>query len=193
MHVLQINSSINGEAGISTQLADSITARLATTITRRDLSATPLPHLDGATFEAFGAAPHERTAEQEKRVALSDELIAELRAADVVVLTAPMYNFGIPSGLKAWIDQIARAGVTFKYTSQGPQGLLGDKRVIVVTTRGGSYAGTDSDNHTPYLLQTLGFLGLGEPELVFVEGLAQSARREEALARAQARIAELAV
>lgn len=185
MHVLQINSSIHGDAGTSTQLADSIAARLATQLTRRDLAAAPLPHLDGATFEAFGTDPGERTPAQAALVALSDTLIEELRAADTVILTAPMYNFGIPSALKAWIDHIARAGVTFEYTSEGPKGLLGDKRVIVVTTRGGNYHGTDADNHTPYLLQTLGFLGLGDPDIVFVEGLARSAQREEALQKAQ--------
>lgn len=191
MHVLQINSSIHGDSGTSTQLADSIAARLATQLVRRDLGTTPIPHLDGATFAAFGTDPEERTPEQAAQVALSDTLIEELRAADVVVLTAPMYNFGIPSALKAWIDQIARAGVTFEYTAEGPKGLLGTKRVIVVTTRGGNYKGTDADNHTPYLLQTLGFLGLGDPEIVFVEGLARSAQREDALKKAQADVEAL--
>lgn len=191
MHVLQINSSIHGDSGTSSQIADSIAAGLATQLTRRDLSAAPVPHLDGATFAAFGTDPEERTAEQAALVEYSDALIEELRAADVVILTAPMYNFGIPSALKAWIDQIARAGVTFKYTSEGPQGLLGDKRVIVVTTRGGNYRDTDADNHTPYLLQTLGFLGLGEPEMVYVEGLARSAQREEALKKAEEEVAAL--
>lgn len=191
MHVLQINSSIHGDAGTSTQLADSIAAGLATRLTRRDFSAQPIPHLDGATFAAFGTAPGERTREQAALVELSDTLIDELRAAEAVVLTAPMYNFGIPSSLKAWFDHVARAGVTFEYTSEGPRGLLGDKRLIVVTTRGGSYKGTDADNHTPYLLQILRFLGLGEPEILFVEGLAQSAKREEALHKAEQEIAAL--
>lgn len=191
MHVLQINSSIKGDAGTSSQLADSIAARLATALTRRDLSATPVPHLDGATFDAFGTAPEERTPEQAALVRLSDELIEELRVADVVVLTAPMYNFGIPSVLKAWIDHITRSGVTFKYTPDGPQGLLGEKRIIVITTRGGSYRGTDADNHTPYLLQALGFLGLNDPEILFVEGLAQSAKREAALQKAQEEVEAL--
>ena len=191
MQVLQINSSIHGDSGTSTQIADSIAAGLATQLTRRDLSAAPVPHLDGATFAAFGTEPGERTPDEAALVELSDSLVEELRAAEVVILAVPMYNFGIPSALKAWIDQIARAGVTFEYTSEGPRGLLGDKRVIVVTTRGGNYRDSDADNHTPYLLQTLGFLGLGEPEFVFVEGLARSAQREQTLRKAEEEVAAL--
>ena len=95
----------------------------------------------------------------------------------------PMYNFGIPSTLKAWIDHIARAGVTFRYTSEGPEGLLGEKRIIIVATRGGKYAGTEADNQSAYMRQVIGFLGLGEPEFVYAEGLANPERREQVVAQ----------
>lgn len=190
MNVLQINSSIHGNDGISSQLADDIASRLGSTLVRRDLAAHPVPHLDAETFAAFALAAEERSAEQAARVALSDTLIEELRAADVLVLAIPVYNFNVPSAFKAWIDQVARAGVTFRYTSEGPQGLLGDKRVIVVSTRGGQ--STETDTHTAYLRQALAFLGLGEPEFVHVEGLARTEAREAALAAANQAVARVA-
>jgi len=192
MNVLQVNSSINGNEGVSSQLADDLASRLGDTLVRRDLAKHPVPHLDADTFIAFAVAEGERTPQQRELVALSDQLIEELRAADVLLLALPMYNFGVPSAFKAWIDQVARAGVTFQYTPDGPQGLLGEKRVIVVTTRGGHYAGTPADNHSAYIKQVLGFLGLGDPEFVYVEGLARSEGRDSALAGAIEAIEQLA-
>jgi len=180
MNILQINSSIHGDSAASSQIAAAITTQLNGLVTVRELGTNPLPHLDAATFAAFGG--NTDTPATGTTLALSDTLIEELRAADVVVLAVPMYNFGIPSSLKAWIDHIARAGVTFRYTSDGPQGLLGSKRVIVVASRGGQYAGTDSDNQSAYLKQVLNFVGLGDPEFVYAEGLANPDRREQVLA-----------
>jgi len=192
MSILQINSSIHGEDSASTQLSSEIAAELGGTVTLRDLAAAPLPHLDADTFQAFSATPEARTPKQAALVALSDDLIAELRAADTLVLAVPMYNFGIPSTLKAWIDHIARAGVSFRYTNNGPEGLLGEKRVIVVATRGGEYAGTEADNQSAYLQQVLGFLGLGPLEFIYAEGLANPERREEVLTQLRSELPRLA-
>ena len=192
MRILQINSSIHGETGASTQLAGDIATHLGGEVTLRDLTSQPVPHLDAETFAAFSAPPEEHNEHQAAGRALSDQLIEELRAADTVILAVPMYNFGIPSTLKAWLDYIARAGVTFRYTSEGPEGLLGDKRVIVVATRGGQYAGTDADHQTAFLRQVLGFLGLGELEFVYAEGLANPQRREQVMEKLRTDIRSLA-
>jgi len=192
MTILQINSSIHGEAAASTQLAHEIAGQLGGEVVLRDLSIEPIPHLDAASFAAFSDPAQEHSELAAAGVERSNQLIEELREADTVVLAVPMYNFGIPSALKAWIDHIARAGVTFRYTSEGPQGLLGDKRVIVVATRGGQYAGTDADNQSAYLRQVLGFIGLGDPEFVYAEGLANAERRELVLDQLRSDIESLA-
>ena len=130
---------------------------------------------------------------QAARVRLDDALIAELRAADVIVLGVPMYNFGVPSTLKAYFDHVARAGVSFRYTPDGPVGLLGSKRAYVFATRGGRYAGTEADLQTAYLRQFLGFIGIRDVEFIYVEGLALGAeQRERAVAAANERIEQLA-
>jgi FMN-dependent NADH-azoreductase len=192
MKILQINSSIQGDDAASTQLASAISSSMGGKVKLRELAIDPIPHLNAGTFAAFNTPPETHTPEQVAGVARSDQLIDELREADAVVLAVPMYNFGIPSSLKAWIDHVARAGVTFRYTAEGPEGLLGDKRVIVVATRGGTYAGTDADNQSAYLRQVLGFIGLGEPEFVYAEGLANAERREQVLGRLNDEIAEMA-
>lgn len=192
MTILQINSSIHGTDAASTQLASDIAAQLNGEVTVKDLAAQPIPHLDADTFAAFGNPEGEHSVQAAEGLARSNQLIEELRAADTVIIAVPMYNFGIPSALKAWIDHIARAGVTFRYTAEGPQGLLGDKRVIVVATRGGQYAGTAADNQTNYLRQVLGFVGLGEPEFIYAEGLANPERREQVIAQLRSDIQALA-
>jgi len=176
-HVLLITSSLNGADGHSSRLAARYVEELRRTtpdlaVTHRDLAADPPPHLDGATFRAFAAPAAERDADQRARVAWSDAAIAELQAADLVVVAAPMYNFGVPSVLKSWMDHVARAGITFRYTENGPEGLLTGRRAVVVATRGGRYAGTPADSHTPFLETFLGFVGLGPVEFVHAEGLA---------------------
>ena len=192
MSILQINSSIHGEDAASTQLAAEIARQIAGEVTVRDLAAEPLPHLDAETFAAFGNPEGEHSEAATEGLARSNQLIEELRAAHTVILGVPMYNFGIPSALKAWIDHIARAGVTFRYTSEGPEGLLGSKRVIVVATRGGQYAGTGADNQSAYLSQVLSFVGLGNPEFVYAEGLANAQRREQVLAQLRTDIQDMA-
>ena len=142
--LLQINSSIYGAAGASTQLANEfVAAWLAVhpgdrTVVR-DLALNTPPHLDAARFAAFAAAPADRTALQREAVSFSDELIGELSAADVLVLGLPMYNYGVPTQFKAWFDHVARAGVTFNYTATGPRGALSHLRAVVFATRGGNY------------------------------------------------------
>src|SRR4051812_28562486 len=195
--VLQIKSSLFGERGQSSQLADAFTAAYqaahsGTRLIVRDLAASPVPHLTAEGFGGFGAEQQERTPAQRAAVELSDALIAELRAADVVVIGLPMYNFGVPSTLKAWIDHVARAGQTFRYTESGPQGLLTGKRAIVVATRGGAYAGTPLDTQGAYIRDFLRFVGIADVEIVYAEGLAMGPeKRESALAVAGARIVEL--
>lgn len=189
-HILQINSSIHGPDGQSSRLATAIVQRLRTahpdaSLRLRDLSRDAVPHLDAETFAAFGTEGGQRTPEQRDRVSLSDTLIGELRAADALVLAAPMYNFGLPSSLKAWFDHVARAGQTFRYTDQGPQGLLGGRRAYVVSTRGGRYRGTPTDSQTVHLRTLLEFLGFGGIEFVYAEGLAMGGdSRSQALAAA---------
>jgi FMN-dependent NADH-azoreductase len=196
--LLQIRSSIFSENGQSSQLAGRFVAawRAANPQGRiivRDLALEPVPHLDGARFGAFLAKPGERSLEQQSIVAYSDRLIDELKQADVVVLGLPMYNFGIPSQLKAYFDHIARAGVTFRYTNEGPVGLLTGKQVYVFAARGGLYAGTPSDTQTPYVRDFLGFVGMRDIEFVYAEGLAISAEsKERAIAKAHAHVDHLA-
>jgi FMN-dependent NADH-azoreductase len=139
------------------------------------------------------AKPGERTAAQAEHVAYSDALIGELERADVIVLGLPMYNFGIPSTLKAYFDQIARAGRTFRYTQSGSEGLLKGKRAIVIATRGGRYAGTPLDSQTGYVRDFLRFLGIRDVEFVYAEGLALGEEpRAAALANARQAILALA-
>ena len=195
--ILQLNSSINSNAGHSSSLADAFVARWldanpGSRAVRRDLAADPVPHLTAERFGAFIAKPEARSAEQQAVVDYSDALIAELREADVVVLGLPMYNFGVPSTLKAYFDHIARAGVTFRYTDKGAVGLLTGKKAVVLAARGGVYAGTPSDNEAAYVRDFLAFLGITDVEFVYAEGLAiGEATREAALRKAREQIETL--
>lgn len=197
--LLQLNASINTGNGQSSQLANQFVAAFReknpqAKITVRDVAAAEaVPHLDAERFGAFITKPEERNTSQHAVVAYSDALITELRQADVIVLGLPMYNFGVPSQLKAYFDHIARAGVTFKYTEQGPEGLLTGKKVYVFAARGGLYAGTSMDTQTSYVRDFLRFLGMTDVEFVYAEGLAISPQSKEAgLAKAVAEIARLA-
>ena len=198
MHtILQINSSLFGETGQSSKLAAEFAASLAVSagarLVVRDLALNPVPHLTAERFTAFATPAAERSLDQQRHVAESDALIEELRAADTVVLGLPMYNFGVPSTLKAYFDHLARAGVTFRYTAEGPVGLLTGKRVFAFATRGGRHAGTATDMQTAYVRQFLGFIGLRDVEFIYAEGLALGPeQREQALAAATARIEQLA-
>ncbi len=198
MNILQINSSARSEGSHSTRLADVIAARLraAQTDARlvvRDLARTPHPLLDEMALQALFTPAEQRTAGQAARVALDDALIAEIQAADAVVLGVPMYNFNISAQLKNWIDAISRAGVTFRYTESGPEGLLKGKRVYVALTRGGIHRDTHADSQVPYLKTVLGFLGMSDVHFVYAEGLAMGEdAAQQGLARAHAEIEALA-
>ncbi|MBK1685265.1 FMN-dependent NADH-azoreductase [Rhodoferax fermentans] len=177
MNILQINASARREGANSTRVANSIVARLhvanpGATLTLRDLAVTPHPVLDEAALGALFTPAEQRTPEQAARVALDDALIAEIQAHDTIVLGVPMYNFGVPVQLKSWIDAIARAGVTFRYTANGPEGLLTGKKVYVALARGGLYRDTANDSQVPYLKSVLGFLGLTDVHFIYAEGLA---------------------
>ena len=177
MNILQIKSSVFNGNGQSSRLADEFVALLREQhpggdLTQRDLVADPVPHLDGARAGAFFAKPEERNDEQRAVIAYSDALIDELRGADVLVLGLPMYNFGVPSQLKAWFDHLARAGATFKYTEKGPVGLLTGKKAYVFAARGGLYG--DDHSQTQFVRQFLGFIGITDVEFVYAEGLAIS-------------------
>ena len=176
MNILQINASIRREGANSTRVADTVVARLqaahpAATLTRRDLASDPHPILDEAALTALFTPADQRTPAQANRVALDDALIAEIQEADAIVLGVPMYNFGIPVQLKAWLDAIARAGVTFRYTAQGPEGLLKGKKAYIALARGGKYRGTEADTQVQYLKTILGFLGITELHFIYAEGL----------------------
>jgi len=183
--LLQVNSSLFANEGQSTRLADEFVAAWQAAnpdaqVRVRDLAREPIGHLDAETFMAFTKAPAARTAAEQRRAALSDTLIDELKAADLLVIGLPMYNFGVPSTLKAYFDHIARAGVTFRYTHTGSEGLLRGKRAVVFTARGGHYAGTPGDSQTPFVRSLLGLLGIDDVTFVHAEGLArgEGARRD---------------
>ena len=177
MKILQINSSARVEGANSTRLANTVTARLqakhpGATVTVRDLAVTPHPVLDAAALGALFTPADQRTPEQAARVALDDALIAEVPAHGAIVLGVPMYNFGVPVQLKSWLDAIARAGVTFRYTANGPEGLIQGKKVYVAFARGGIYRDTPADSQTPYIQTILGFLGMTDVKYIHAEGLA---------------------
>ena len=196
--LLQINASIHAEGGLSTQLANRFVGAFrerhpGAQIMRRDLASESVPHLSAERFGAFLSKPAERSAAQRAVVEYSDTLIEELRRADVIALGLPMYNFGVPSQLKAYFDHVARAGETFHYTSEGPVGLLTGKRAYVFAARGGIYAGTALDTQTNYIRDFLRFIGIQQIEFVYAEGLALSAERKAAgIASASQKIEQLA-
>jgi len=178
MNILIVSSSANGGASVSSQLAgrfvDSVReANPGANIVFRDVGASPLPHLTHETVAAIKGEPT-TPAELEAR-ALSDELVAELQQAEVILIASPMYNFGISSTLKSWFDHIARAGVTFRYTENGPEGLLKGKKAIVILSRAGLYSegpGVAMDGQEPYLRAMLGFVGLDDVTWIRAEKLA---------------------
>ncbi|HHF3007445.1 FMN-dependent NADH-azoreductase [Vibrio diabolicus] len=169
--VLALKSSILGDYSQSNKLVEDFIKNVdQDKLTVRDLAANPLPVLDFAVATALRAT-EDLSQEQQAVVELSDTLIEEVKAADTLVIAAPMYNFTIPTQLKNWIDLIARAGVTFKYTENGVQGLIEGKKAIVITTRGGIHKDSPTDNVTPYLCTVLGFVGITDVEFVYAEAL----------------------
>jgi FMN-dependent NADH-azoreductase len=171
-HILRIDASARRSGSVSRDLADRIVARIGAgaTVTTRDL-ADGVPLIDEAWIGSAYTPPAGRTAEQRERLALSDTLVAELQAADTLVIGLPIYNFGVPAAFKAWIDQVARAGVTFEYSPQGPRGLLQGKRAIVAVASGGTEAGSELDFATGFARQVLGFIGITDVEFVTADRL----------------------
>ena len=196
--LLQIQTSMFAAGGQSSRLAEQFVAQWRRSnpdgrVIVRDIGSEPVPHLTAERFQSFLAAPEARTPEQHAVAGFSDALIEELRQADVIVLGLPMYNFGVPSTLKAYFDHIARAGVTFRYTEKGPQGLLTQKKAYIFATRGGLYAGSPLDTQTGYVRDFLRFLGIDDVEFVYAEGLAMGdAAKADALSKAERSIQSLA-
>jgi len=176
-NLLQLNTSLFSTGGQSSKLAntfvaDWLAANPGSTATVRDLATNPVPHLTGERFQAFLTKPEDRTQAQAREAAVSDDLVAELQAADVLVIGLPLYNFGVPSTLKAYFDHVARAGITFRYTANGPEGLLKGKKAYLFATRGGVHAGFPRDTQTGFVRDFLAFLGITDVEFIYAEGLA---------------------
>ncbi|MGX9272679.1 FMN-dependent NADH-azoreductase [Pantoea ananatis] len=173
--VLVLKSSILAGYSQSSQLADFYIEQAQAKgdqVTVRDLAANPVPVLDGELVGALRPSDAPLSPRQQEALALSDELIAELQAHDVIVMAAPMYNFNIPTQLKNYFDLIARAGVTFRYTEAGPEGLVKGKRAVILSSRGGIHKDSPSDLLTPYVKLFLGFIGITDVEFVLAEGIA---------------------
>ena len=186
MKLLHIDASALGDNSVSRQLSAAVVGRFKDSATDldvayRDLDANPIPHLRGSSLAQLDAT----------ETADAQQVLEQFLAADVVVIGAPMYNFSIPSTLKAWIDRVAVAGKTFKYTEAGPVGLAGGKRVIIVSSRGGIYTDSPADFQEPFLRQVFAFMGINDVEFVRAEGIAYSPKhREEAIAAALANLPE---
>jgi len=193
LNILRVDASGRQQGSSSRELTSyllsGLDARVASTEVRvRDL-AESLPHVDQSWIEANFTAPEERSEQQQEVLAQSDSLVEELQQADVVVIGMPIYNFGIPAALKAWVDLIARARLTFRYTENGPIGLLNGKRAVLVVASGGVPVDSDFDFATPYMRRALNFVGITDIEVIAADG--QNARGEEALQRARGDIDKL--
>lgn len=190
MNILIVSSSANGDASVSSGLVSRFLAGVDADarIVRRDVGANPLPHLTVETVAAIKGEPS-TPAEHEAR-ALSDALIAEMKAADLILIASPMYNFGMSSTLKAWFDHVLRAGVTFRYTESGPEGLMGDKKVVVIQSRAGAYGeggASHLDGQEPHIRILLGFMGITDVTYIRAEGLAFGPEAAQASIDAAAR------
>lgn len=194
-NILVVNSSLNSDAGNSSKLVANYLDKLAgkdVKLDLLDLNEAQLPHLTQQEMAAWMTAPEERTQAQAELAAISDALLSRLEEADEVVIGLPMYNLGVPSTFKAWIDRLARAGKSFKYTETGPVGLIADKPVTVLAARGGVYAGTDYDTQTPYIRHIFGLMGITSVNFVYAEGLNMGEEAaEKAFSAANEKIIEL--
>ncbi|MFT6541519.1 MAG: FMN-dependent NADH-azoreductase [Maricaulis maris] len=194
-HILRVDASMRREGSVTRQLADALTGRLTAsqpnaTLTRRDLADNAPAFIDESWIGANFTPADARNDDQRATLARSDALVAELQAADTLVIATPIYNFAVPAALKAWIDLIARAGVTFKYTENGPVGLLTGKRAIIVLASGGTQSGSEIDFATPYLKHVLGFIGIHDVDIIAADQLGAGA--DEKLAAASEAIERLA-
>lgn len=194
-NILYISASIRSdEESISRSLGNQLVERLSrdgTTVTARDLSANDLPYVSAERFAANLTPASDRTPEQAELAAISDSLIAELQAADTIVIASPIYNFGVPATLKAWADLVARAGTTFKYTETGPEGLLTGKKAYIAIASGGTSVGSEIDFMSSWLTHFLGFLGITDVDVVAADGL-MGPQADAKIADAKQRISELA-
>ena len=189
--VLRIDASARFDASVSRKLADRVVEKLgADRVILRDLAAEPIPHVSEDWASGAYTPEAERTTEQRTALAISDALIEELRDADVVVIATPVYNFTVPASLKAWMDQVARVGVTFRYTENGPEGLLEGKRAILAVASGGTEVGSEIDFMTPYAKFFLGFIGIEDVDVVASDRLMVDA--EASQERAEADLTRLA-
>ena len=166
MKILRIDSSAKHQGSVSSELLDRIEARLGGDVTRRDVGHELLPVITGTWVAANVTPADDRSPEQREALAQSDALIAELKAADVLLIALPTYNFTVPAALKAWIDLVCRAGVTFQYTESGPVGLLEGKRAIVAMASGGTAQGSEIDFGSPYIRHILNFIGIADVQVV---------------------------
>jgi len=195
--ILLIHSSLSSTDSVSTDIAQTLVAQLTgeypgSEVTTLDLAHEAPSHLGAEEFNSWAVPADQRDAAQQTLAGISDGLINQLLSHDVLVLAVPMYNLGVPSTLKAWIDRVARAGKTFAYTSEGPQGLVKGTRAYLVLSRGGMYSGTPLDTQTGYLLSILGLMGITEVETIFAEGLNMGGdTRQNSIDSAMARVKEL--
>lgn len=173
--ILFIKTSLNDELSNSNKLANELTTRLknqtGAKVITRDVAKETLPHLTQVEMESWMTPEVERTTQQKDLARVSDSLVQELKESNTVVVAMPMYNFGVPSTFKSWVDRIARAGITFSYTENGPVGLLKNKKVIIVAARGGLYKGTIKDSQTQFLKDIFSFIGLNDVRFIYAEGL----------------------
>ncbi|MEL7098057.1 MAG: NAD(P)H-dependent oxidoreductase [Pseudomonadota bacterium] len=189
MTILHIDASARTDGSVTRQLSQQTVDKIGGDVIRRDL-ANPLPQIDEAWLGANFTPAADRDAEAKDRLALSDTLVDELTRADTIVIGAPVYNFGVPAALKAWIDLIARAGLTFRYTENGPVGLLTGKRAIIVVASGGTPIGSDIDFTSGYLRHIMGFIGITDVEIIAADRV--MAQQDKAIEEAEAAIAQLA-
>ncbi len=194
-HILHVTASIRGEESISNRLGktlvEGLAAKSGASVTRRDLSANDVPYVSDERFAANLTAPDERNPEQAELAAFADTLIEELQAADTIVVSSPVYNFAMPATVKAWADLVARVGTTFRYTENGPEGLLTGKKAYITMASGGTPRGADFDFMSRWLEFFLGFLGLEVVETIAADGI-QGVDADEKIAAAKARVAEIA-
>ncbi len=195
--ILQVNASLFSGEGQSFKLTEQFVKKFQeqnpeTTVTNRDLAASPIPHLDATMFQGFMLPAEQRNEKQTLATRLSDQLIQEIHDADILVIGLPMYNYSIPSTMKSWFDHIARAGITFRYTANGPEGLLKGKKAYILAARGGMYQGTPFDTQTDFIRHFLGFIGIDDVQFIYAEGLAMGDEsRDQALTDAAKTIEQL--
>ncbi|WP_298436411.1 NAD(P)H-dependent oxidoreductase [uncultured Jannaschia sp.] len=190
MTILRIDASAKPSGSNTHAILDAIEARIGQADIRRDLGADAVPQIDGTWVGSNFTPADERSEDQKATLALSDELVAEIVAADTLLIALPIYNFTVPGSLKAWIDLVCRAGVTFKYTESGPVGLLEGKRAIVAVASGGTPVGSEIDFATPYMRHVLGFIGITDVTFVTADRL--NMKEDDAVSLVEDQIAALA-